>query len=157
MSETETTKNKIWGLVHIGPLTFLGAFRDFSIIDSDDAHLPAGEVTKQIEHAFELGKVVFLEPVLELQAPLQQVVQQTPGGERRGIAKSPLPMPYGFTTGKVTLRVLRPDAWTFLHEMTEGDQKMYRSFIDSVIKAELEERAARSGLTLVSSNGASRG
>lgn len=157
MSETED-KNKIWGLVHIGPLTFLGAFCGYRVIDSADAQLPLANVLEQIDNDLKAGEVVCLMPVMELQAPLQQVRQQTPnGGERVGIAKSPLPMPYGFTTGKTALRVLKPNAWTFINEMSEGDQKIYRGFIDTVLKAELEERVSRSGLTLPTVNGVSRG
>jgi hypothetical protein len=125
MNETE---NMIWGLVHIGPQTFIGACCDYPIV-ANGAVMPKGEVGERllqgaiaaIDRAFELGKAVFLEPVMELQAPLQQVHQQTPDGERRGIAKSPLPMPYGFTTGRTRLRVQNPTAWTFINEMSEGD------------------------------------
>ncbi len=54
--------------------------------------------------------------------------------------------------------MLYPNAYTFINEMNEGDQKIYRGFIDSVFKAELEERAARAGLTLPPGlNGAGRG
>ncbi len=149
---SDADKNKIWIKVHIGPLTLLGACRDYVVIDSDDAKMPAAEVIKRIDQAVEAGKTLHLEPVMELQAPLQQVRQQVPGGaERVGVARAPLPMPYGFTTGRTHLRVLRPDAYTFLDEMSDDDQKVYRSFIETVLKAELDERAARAGITLASS------
>ena len=158
MSETEN-KNMIWGLVHVGTLTFLGAFRDYVMDHSYSEVREEAEkaAIKNIERDFENGKTIHLEPVIELQAPLQQVRQQVPGGERTGIAKSPLPMPYGFTTGRTRLRLLYPNAYTFINEMSEGDQKVYRAFIDTVCKAELEERAARSGLKLPTFNGVDRG
>ncbi len=154
MSETEN-KNLIWGLVHVGHMTFIGAFRDYVVV-GEGGELPSGDAGAELERAailqierdFENGKTIHLEPVMELQAPLQQVRQQTPGGERVGVAKPPLAMPYGFTTGRTALRLLYPNAYTFINEMSEGDQRIYRGFIDSVFKAELEERAARSGLTL---------
>src|SRR4051812_43380700 len=125
MSEAES-KNMIWGLVHVGPMTFIGAFRDYPMV-GEGGELPHGEACaeleqvaiKTIERDFELGKTIHLEPVMELQAPLQQVRQQTPTGERTGIAKSPLAMPYGFTTGRTKLRVLYPNAYTFINEMSE--------------------------------------
>jgi hypothetical protein len=161
MNETE---NMIWGLVHIGPQTFIGACCDYPIV-ANGAVMPKGEVGERllqgaiaaIDRAFELGKAVFLEPVMELQAPLQQVRQQAPDGERMGIAKSPLPMPYGFTTGRTRLRVQNPTAWTFINEMSEGDQKIYHHFIATVLKAELEERAQRAGLVLADPGGGIRG
>jgi hypothetical protein len=161
MSET---MNKIWGLVHVGPTTFIGAFRDYPIV-ADGAVVPTGEVGERllrgaiyaIEADFEKGKTVYLEPALELQAPLRQVRQMTPKGEREGVSKAPLPMPYGFTTGGITLRVLRPSAYTFINEMSSEDQKIYRGFIETVFKAELEERAARAGLALVDAGEGIRG
>jgi hypothetical protein len=161
MSET---MNKIWGLVHVGPTTFIGAFRDYPIV-ADGAVVPTGEVGERllrgaiyaIEADFENGKTITLEPVMEMQAPLQQVRQQAPDGERVGVAKSPLPMPYGFTTGQAKLRVLYPAAYTFINEMSEGDQKVYRGFIETVFRAENEQRAARSGLVLAGPGGVLRG
>lgn len=145
----------IWGLVHVGPMTFIGAFCDYEMDSSYSEVQEEAEkaAIKNIERDFELGKTVRLEPVMELQAPLQQVRQKVPDGERVGIAKSPLPMPYGFTTGRAKLRVLYPNAYTFINEMSEGDQKIYRAFIAGVFKAEIEERAARSGIALAGSGG----
>lgn len=161
MSETEKD-NRIWGVVHSGVLTFLGAFCDYHLV-AEDAELPKGDAGRElqeeaflrIERDIENGKFVRLEPVMELAAPLQQVRQQTPMGERAGVAKSPLPMPYGFTTGKTKLRV-RPDAIAFINEMTAGDQRMYRSFIETVIKAEEAERAGRAGIELATTVPGSR-
>lgn len=163
--EDETKKDsQMWGVVHVGPLMFLGAFCDYPLV-SEGAEMPVGDAGREllqeaidrVERAMMNGRVIRLAPVMELAAPLQQVRQSTPMGERVGVAKSPLPMPYGFTTGKATLHVL-PNAVAFIDEMTEGDQKIYRAFIESVTKAEQEERASRAGITLASSlNGGARG
>lgn len=160
MNEIEL-KNKIWGVVHSGSLTFIGAFCDYTLTESgasEDAEgFSSEEAIRQIGRDFALGKIMTLEPVMELAAPLQQVRQQAPDGNRVGVAKSPLPMPYGFTTGRAKLRV-RPDAIAFLDEMSEDDRRVYQAFIKSVTKAETAERAARAGITLSPSlNGATRG
>lgn len=158
MSDTES-RNLIWGLVHVGPMTFIGAFRDYDATPSFDQKKEEVEerVMRTIERNFENGKTITLEPVMEMQAPLQQVRQQAPDGERVGVAKSPLPMPYGFTTGQAKLRVLYPAAYTFINEMREGDQKVYRGFIETVFRAENEQRAARAGFVLPGPGGVLHG
>ena len=149
MSKTKT-EDMVWGVVHSGVLTFIGAFCAYCV------EAPLGlasvdfrsKVIGNIKKGFELGQIMELSPVMELAAPLQQVRD----GQRTGVAKSPLPMPYGFTTGGARLSV-RPDAIAFIDEMTEVDQRLYRSFIKSVAEAETSERASRSGITLASNFG----
>lgn len=157
MNEEANQDNKVWGVVHVGALTFIGAFCDYPLV-SDGSEVPKGEegqkllaaAIKEVENDMVRGVVLRLEPVMEIMAPLQQVgPKDDPTGKgRAGVAKSPLPMPYGFTTGKTKLRVL-PQAVAFINEMTPGDQKLYHSFIDSVVNAEMDERANRAGLTLI--------
>jgi len=137
---------KVWGVVHKGPLVFLGCFCDYTI----SLTYSEEDIIRNIESDMRQGHVLRLEPVMELMAPLQQVRQQAPDGTRAGVAKAPLPMPYGFTTGKTKLRII-PDAIAFINEMSEGDQKIYMAFIDSVTAAETMERANRLGLTVASS------
>lgn len=152
---SDAKNEMIWGVVHCGVLTFIGAFYEYDTSQCktvDEA--PVGvfvtreNVRERIVADFGLGKVMKLSPVMELAAPLQQVRQQAPEGQRVGVAKSPLPMPYGFTTGQAHL-VVRPDAIAFIDEMSKDDQRLYQSFIKSVREAETAERASRSGLTLI--------
>jgi hypothetical protein len=156
---SEEKKDLVWGVIHSGPLMFLGAFCDYPVEESISGRENAvNDVIQKVERDVENGRLIRLEPVMELAAPLQQVRQPGPGGQDRvGVAKSPLPMPYGFTTGKAKLRVM-PNAFAFIDEMSVGDKQLYNAFIESVVKAETEERANRAGITLASSlNGAGRG
>lgn len=151
MSNNESSDNKIWGIVHSGPLTFIGVFSDYDISFRSREYL-----IDDIKNTFENGRSLRLSPVFELMAPLQQVRQQTPKGERVGVAKSPLPMPYGFTTGSAAIYV-RPDAIVFLDEMSKEDKAVYMAYAKTVAEAELAERAARSGIELATNlNGGAR-
>lgn len=148
---SDTNDNKlIWGVVHSGPLTFIGAFCDWPMDSSysTDKKEAAAAAIKNVEHAIEVGKVVRLSPVMELTAPWQPVRQQTPDGERVGMARSALPSPYGFTTWELTLRVFQINAVAFFDEMSDGDQRVYQSYIATIEKNAQAERAARMGITI---------
>lgn len=144
----------IWGVIHAGPLTFIGAFCDYPIEEDRTATAtglaePKAEAIKMIERDIELGKVIRIEPAMELAAPWQQVRRQTPRGDEVGMSRSPLPSPYGFTTGKTTLRLFNIHAVAFLDDMTKDDQRLYKAYIETVLRTADVERAARAGIELV--------
>lgn len=151
---SDTNDNKlIWGVVHSGPLTFIGAFCDWPMDSSysTDKKEAVAAAIKNIERDIANGKVVRLSPVMELTAPWQPVRQQTPTGERVGMSKSALPSPYGFTVGELTLHMFQINAVAFLDEMSDGDRRVYQSYVTTIEKNAQAERAARLGIDLASS------
>lgn len=148
----------IWGVIHTGPLTFIGAFCDYPYNDAAPRGLvehegevihPQETAIKKIENDIVLGKVIRIEPAMELAAPWQQVRRQTPAGEQVGMSRSALPSPYGFTTGKTKLRLFNIQAVAFIDEMTKEDQRLYRAYIETIFQTALAESAARAGIELV--------
>lgn len=157
--------NKVWGVVYCGTHTFLGAFCNYPEVGSNREGVEeigdhevrevvtkwsAEEIIELIEEDYAAMKVLHLSPVIEMFSPLQQVRQMTPAGEKTGLARTPVPTPFDFALGPVVLRV-RPDAMTFIDEMTPNDQRTYMSFVDTVVRSVQAERASRVGIELVAS------
>lgn len=133
----------VWVVVHCGAKTFLGAL-PWNVGFYSNVTESAKQVILEKVTAGELLKLDF---VVELFSPLQQVRQQTPDGERVGVARTPIATPYEFTASPFPLYV-KADAIGFFDDMEDGDRRIYEGFVKTVDITRTTERAARSGLSV---------